>query len=389
MPAVTPPSRAVPLPRYGQSSIADLSPSIAAALGMPDATDVLGLGRHQHVCLLLVDGLGEQALRTHADLTPFLGGMLGTARTLTAGFPATTATSLASLGTGLPPGEHGLVGYVVRADGRLVNLLGWSTYGEQPNRDLRQQLPPERFQPAPTVFARLRDAGLAAAEVVPSFESTGLDRAVFRGAETIRVMSMGDAAATAAAHVRDAGPGLTYVYHGQLDGTAHARGTDSDAWRLQLEHVDRLARHLADRLPSGTLLLVTGDHGMVDVRPDRRVELDDRPELMDGVTMLGGEARARHLYTVAGAQHDVAAAWREALREDAWVVTREQAIGDGWFGPTVAGHVTDRIGDVVVAAAAEVALVQSSVDSIQANLTGHHGSFLPAEQHVPLLTLEI
>ncbi len=381
MPGSAPP----PLPRYGEASLSDLAGSIAAALGVDGFTDVLGLGEQDHVCLLLIDGLGAAALRGNADAAPFLARLFEDERILTAGFPATTAASLASIGTGLPPGEHGLVGYVVREDDRLVNLLGWSTYGEQPNHDLRRTVPPERFQPATTVFARLRDAGLSAAEVVPSFESTGLDRAVFRGADTLRCQSMGDAAALAATHVREGGRGLTYVYHGQLDGTGHARGVDSDAWRLQLGHVDRMASHLADRLPPGALLLVTGDHGMIDVADEARLDLDDRPDLREGVALVGGEARARHLYTAAGQAEAVAARWRAALGDDAWVATRAEACEAGWFGPRVADHVRHRIGDVVVAAASELAIVQTSVDSIQATLTGHHGSFLPDEQQVPLL----
>jgi len=42
--------------------------------------------------------------------------------TLTAGFPSTTVTSLGSLGTGLPPSAHGMLGYQVAIPGTGLGL---------------------------------------------------------------------------------------------------------------------------------------------------------------------------------------------------------------------------------------------------------------------------
>ncbi|MBR7673956.1 alkaline phosphatase family protein, partial [Streptomyces daliensis] len=68
------------------------------------------------VCVFLVDGMGWEILRQHPDEAPFLTSLLpgsvnGTGTPLTSGFPSTTAASLASVGTGLAPGVHGLPGY--------------------------------------------------------------------------------------------------------------------------------------------------------------------------------------------------------------------------------------------------------------------------------------
>ena len=52
---------------------------------------------------------------------------------------------------------------------------------------------------------------------------------------------------------------------------------------------------------------------MVDVPMAGRIDLDADPELLRGVRLLGGEARARHVYAEPGAAVDVLAAWRERL----------------------------------------------------------------------------
>jgi hypothetical protein len=163
-------------------------------------------------------------------------------------------------------------------------------------------------------------------------------------------------------------------------------GCSSDAWRYHLGHVDKLAEQLAGALPPGTAMYVTADHGMVDVPAQDRVDADTVPGLREGVALLGGEPRARHVYTVPGAAADVLATWREVLGYRAWVVSRDEAIAEGWFGP-VAPQLAPRIGDVVAAPAGPFAVVATEADPRESELIGMHGSLTTADQLVPLLTL--
>jgi hypothetical protein len=175
-----------------------------------------------------------------------------------------------------------------------------------------------------------------------------------------------------------------YVYDGDLDRTGHARGCESDAWRHQLVHVDRLAEQLHDQLPPGAVLLVTADHGMVDVAPDRRIDVVDVPELTDGVEMLAGEARLRHLYTRPGAAAEVAAAWAEALGDRGVVRRREDAVAEGWFGP-VEARVLPRLGDVIACVTGDCAVLSSTAFPQETRIVGLHGALTDDELLVPLL----
>ena len=89
---------------------------------------------------------------------------------------------------------------------------------------------------------------------------------------------------------------LVYAYERELDHTGHAQGCGSAAWLDQLARIDTMLARLREALPSDVVLLVTGDHGMVDVPPDRRLVIEDEPELAAGVSVVAGEARFRHLY---------------------------------------------------------------------------------------------
>jgi Type I phosphodiesterase / nucleotide pyrophosphatase len=366
------------VPSYGAATLAELSASVLASLDpeAPDAQNVFGLAPAERACLLIVDGLGWELLRDHPAGAPFLSELARNSTPITAGFPATTATSLASLGTGRPPGQHGMVGYKVLVPGEdiLLNALRWDT-----------RVDPRRWQPLPTLYQRAAAAGIAAVHVTrSSFRGRGLTIAALRGAELRPADSMGALAAQAAAALAEHERAFVTVYHGDLDGTGHVFGVSSDAWYNQLAHVDKLAEQLASALPPATCLYVTADHGMVDVGPEDRLDVDAMPELREGLALLGGEPRARHLYAQPGAAGDVLATWREVVGERAWVLSRDEAVKEGWFGP-VDPRMADRIGDVVAASAGSFAVVATKAEPGESGLFGMHGSLTASEQLVPAL----
>ncbi len=364
------------VPSYGESSLADLSASLLASLTGDTAANVLGLPGAGRACLLIVDGLGWEQLRAHQAAAPFLSELAFNSRPLTAGFPSTTATSLGSLGTALPPAIHGMLGYQVAVPGadRLLNALRWP-----------KDVDPVGWQPRPTMYERAAEAGVTAVHVGHrAFANSGLTQAVLRGAHYRPANSLGALAAETLAALNDSERALVTAYHGDLDAVGHQFGVAAPAWGYQLAHVDRLAEQIAGSLPFGTAFYVTADHGMVDVGPDDRVDADLVPELREGVALLGGEARARHVYARPGAAADVLATWRELLGERAWVMSRDEAIKDGWFGP-VDDAMTSRIGDVVAAAADRYAIIASAAEPLESALVGYHGSLTAAEQLVPML----
>ena len=363
-----------PVPSYGAGALADLASSLLATFGLPGETNVLGLPELPRACVLLIDGLGWELLRAHPEETPFLSSLAG--RPLTAGFPATTVTSLGSLSTALPPGGHGLFGYQVADPGtaRLLNCLRWD-----------ESVDPVEFQPHSTVYERANAAGVASSYVAAgAYVNTGFNRAITRGARYRPADALGQLIAQAELALRDGDRAHVTVYHSDLDSTGHLYGAGSTAWRHQLRFVDDLARRLAEVLPPGTGLYVTADHGMVN--PTDKVDVDTLTELREGVTLLGGEARARHVYAAPAAVGDVLATWREILGDRAWVYPRDEAVAAGWFGP-VKPELLARIGDVLAVPNTDLAIVASKAEPLESSLVGMHGSMLPAEQLVPLLTL--
>jgi predicted AlkP superfamily pyrophosphatase or phosphodiesterase len=345
------------------------------ALGAPGWSNPLGLPPATSYVVFLVDGLGWNLLQDFPQTAPYLWALAQQTDPITCGVPSTTATSLTSLGTGLPPGQHGIVGFTSRIPGtdKLLDALRWDA-----------DVDPIEWQPHETVFGRARAGGVNAIVVSRRvFEGSGLTVASQRGAEYIGADTPGERI-SAAVRAASQPSTLVYMYEGELDATGHRVGCRSWAWEHQLGVVDEFAQRLRAALPPEVALVVTADHGMVDVAPDRRIDVDAEVELLEGINLLGGEARLRHLYCEAGAVGDVVGRWRNRLEHQAIVLTRDEAIAGGWFGD-VDGLVRPRLGDVVVASVGDIAVMSSQRFPHEAKLVGLHGSLTSDEMLIPLL----
>jgi predicted AlkP superfamily pyrophosphatase or phosphodiesterase len=247
---------------------------------------------------------------------------------------------------------------------------------------------PATWQRAETVFERAAADGVASRAIgVPAYAGSGFTRAVLRGAEFIGGKTMADRFDIARAVLGTPGPALTYLYVAELDQAAHARGWESPRWTAELETLDGLIAALAASLGPGQGVLVTADHGIVDIPESGHVLFDTAPELLEGVAEVAGEPRLLHLYTGADASpDDVAARWREVEGGRSWVATRDEAIAAGWFGPVVVPEVAPRIGDVLVAARKRIAYYDSrDPQRTGRSMIGQHGSLTAEETRVPLL----
>jgi hypothetical protein len=372
-------------PAYGAATLADVLPGAATALGVTvergdlpaDPLDLTGaLGGARRVAVLLIDGLGADLLRAHADLAPTLAALARPVGDLSAPCPSTTPVSLASLGTGLPPGSHGILGFVteVPGEGRALNHVQWT---DDPD--------PDTWQSRRTVFEQADAGGIPVTAVGPySYAGSGLTRAVYRGATYTGAVSHGDLTALLLRSLTAAPRALVYGYIPELDLTGHVRGVDSASWRAQLVLIDRVVEQLVDGLPADAALLVTADHGMLDVPAETRIDLDEDPDLADGVRLLTGEPRARYVHAEPGAESDVLDRWRSVIGDRAWVVGREEAVASGVFGP-VDDDLAARIGDVVALARGTWALTATQRDPGPSRLAAYHGSLTATELAIPLL----
>jgi len=326
--------------------------------------------------LIVVDGLGWANLRAARDLCPHISGVVGARRVETV-IPSTTGAALTTLATGVLPGEHGLIGYRIRHPelGLRNTLKEWDGIS-----DVRSW---QRAVPLWDVANALGRPAVAIGR--PAHAVGGLTEAILSGAEYRGAQTIADRFSAATDFLRGGG-GIAYLYVDELDRAAHAYGWESERWRSRLVTLDHAFADLMRRLPSDTGVVITADHGVIDVPPHRRMDLDVILEEAWGqVVAVGGEPRLRSLYLADPEQnHAFADAAQEQLGKLAWVGTREEAIAAHWFGETTR-DVADRLGDVVIAARSQVAFTLTADSPEVRAMVGQHGSLSDEERGIPLI----
>ena len=360
------------VPAYHDACVTALVPALLEGSAAPAWLPAKVLQARQ-ILLLVLDGLGWLQLRDRTEVAPTLTDMAGGPITTVA--PSTTAAALTSISTGLPPGEHGVVGYRIAVGGssgpphgEILNALRWSTG----NGDARRRHDPRLFQPCemfgsqrPPVVTRAQfaDSGFTAAHLS--------DTRLFGYADRVGLVDQ-----VLGAFARE--EPFVYAYWDDIDRTAHEFGL-AERYNDELAACDAMVAELLHRLPAGTAVVVTADHGQVHVG-ERLIHLPaEVTGLVDGQS---GEARFRWLHSRPGAASDLLAAAHQAFDHVGWVRSVDEVVSAGWLGDRVTSTARGRLGDVAVVARDPVAFVDpAEVSSIE--LIGRHGSLTAAEMLVP------
>jgi hypothetical protein len=358
--------------RFG---LADITNSIFNSLSVPETIDSLSLGSAENrEVLILIDGMGQDAVDKYSDQFPIFDE-LKQVKKLYTNFPSTTATSLSTLGTGVLPGVHGMLGYTVRvprSDNRLLNALKWD-----------ERVDPVMWQKVPTLFERAVLAGVSVTHVAAKrYEGSGFTQAALRGAKYVGANGV-DEMATAVSAALKPQPSFVYTYLNTLDSAGHSDGVGSDKWLTALQQVSEFITKVKQLAPAGTRIWVTSDHGMVN--STEQVILGQDNNLLENVTLIGGEPRARHIYIKEGAASETIAQWQEFFGNKAKVLSKESAIKDGLFGPVVTEDSHDRLGDLIAIANNDLILVDPARVREESSMVGHHGGVTDIEVEIPLL----
>jgi hypothetical protein len=358
-----------------QFGLSHLTNSIFSTLNVADTTDYLALKQaNMRECLILIDGMGQDAVNKYGDQFPIFEE-LKNVRTIYTNFPSTTATSLSTLGTGVLPGVHGMLGYTVRvprSDNRLLNALKWD-----------ERVDPVMWQKVPTLFERAVLSGVSVTHVAAKrYEGSGFTQAALRGAKYVGANGI-DEMVTALSSALVAQPSFVYTYLNTLDSAGHSDGVGSDKWLTALAQISEFITKVKESVPTGTRIWITSDHGMVN--STKQIILGQDNDLLENVLLIGGEPRARHIYINEGAQEETVAKWREFLGNSAKVFSKSEAIADGLFGPVVSEDASDRMGDLIAIANNDLILVDPARVREETSMVGHHGGITDIEVEIPLL----
>ena len=232
--------------------------------------------------VVMVDGLGAENLQSAAKFAPFLAST--SQKPIFCGFPSTTASSITTFASGVSNSEHGLFGYKIfdRSRDEAVNLL--SGVDKYSVLDYLKVEPISNETGVQVHAVTLREYG-----------DSGFTRATMHGAQHHFSESIAGRFEIAANLART-DKALVYVYVPELDQAAHRFGVASSEWQSLLSELDVRTHGLSNNLAKDTGLLVTADHGIVDVAKADHVFLDEIEELKGELLDVSGDPRVVFLY---------------------------------------------------------------------------------------------
>lgn len=345
---------------------------ISALKSVQGQKNPLQLSQRRSVVVLLVDGLGSSNLKSAGGHARFLNSQPG--EKISCFYPATTSTSLSSLATGSSPNETGFVGYQIfdRVSATPMNLLsGWQSQEQA-----------EAFQNLPTVSELARSEEIAFDVVSPAiYSDSGFTAATMRGSEFHGVNTVAERFTKTQDLLKLPGSRVVYLYVPELDQIAHAWGSESTKWLNALEELDDLVRGFVSKLPKGSALLLTADHGVIDVSPDNHLYIDELFE-KELFHFVGGDTRGLFLYLKTKST-DIKSQLESAYGSSCYVVEPQDLIDAGYWTKTEKQE--QYLPDYILLAKRNVALFHRGFAKLKSlNMIGHHGSISAEEMSIPI-----
>jgi len=387
------PARPWSRPDYSGSGLANLMASISRGLAgepeadaLPECTPLPAdrIAAARHVVLLVIDGLGREQLERHAPQ-----GVLAAAREadLTSVFPSTTASAITTVMTGDPPRRHGLTGWHVwfRGLGVIGAPLPFKIRGGDLSLAGLGVAAPELFRTRALACRLARRTVLVHPQHLCGTPYTEAHRG---GAEVRPFRDFEGLCQRIVDVAREPAPSLVYAYWPELDSLSHVHGSLGPRAGEHLRALDRALEDCAARLRgTGTLLLVTADHGFVDTRPQDRLALADHAPLAATLALpLCGEPRMVFCYVQAGAESEFEGYVDERLGHAARWRRARDVIADGLLGPG-AEHpeLATRLGTHVLFLRGHYCLTDRVPGETRPFAqVGVHGGMSDAELRVPL-----
>ena len=339
-------------------------------------SNALALPARKSVCVILIDGLGVSNIKSAAGHASFLNSQ--PSEPAMCWFPATTATSITSFATASNPWENSFLGYQVfdRQEKIPRNLLsGWASQADG-----------EKYQSRQTLSELGLEQGIGFHVVAPSaYQKSGFTAATMRGASFHGNDRIEDRFAKALELLKDSVQKVIYLYIPELDQLAHAQGTASTAWLNQMENVDSELRSFVSAVPKSSGVLMTADHGVVDVPKENHLYID---EIVDSeyFDFVGGDTRSLFLYFKQGInQAMLKNKLEEHLSDSCYISTPAEIIEAGYW-KALSPKSENIAPDLVVLARKKVALYHRGFAKTKSlEMVGHHGSITNEELAIPLI----
>jgi len=357
------------------------------------------------VVLFVLDGFGyNQFIRYHKE-SKFLANLAekGNIFPLTSVFPSQTTNALTTLNTGLTPQEHGLFEYYLylKEVDRIVSSLSFDPLGSKRRNELVDKgFDPKLLFNGNTIQKKLRTQGVKTfVHIYTGYAYSNYATLLFDGSIVVTNLKSSDLIVNLRKTLeKEKGPAYFFVHLSNLDTISHEYGPKSYEYGAELSIISyllnkELVQKIDNRTAKETLLLMTSDHGNVDIIPQNTTYLNDFPEIVKNLQVgksgkrifPTGSARDVFLHVKKEKQTETRDLLEKKIGDKAKVVETKEAIKNGLFGlGNVSTEFCDRAGNCLILPYRNETIWFEHFKDRRLNLLGHHGGLNEEEMLVPL-----
>jgi type I phosphodiesterase/nucleotide pyrophosphatase len=329
-----------------------------------------------HLVFLLIDGLGDRLL---SRLGPDSFLKTNQKRTLKAVYPSTTSVALTTLATGLPPAEHG--------------SPGWWAYLPQENLSITPLPFQERFTRTPleldyrVVWNRepwLAKSQVATLAIQPKDFWNSTFSQYLRGFHPgFPYTAVEDCAAVVREHQSKNEDSFSLIYWPEFDSACHQFGCYAEETKAVMQRLDRAAEALAHSLCPRSTLVITADHGLIDIEPEKRLTLEADSEIARCLVVPPtGEPRNPIFHLKPGRSSEFVERFGERFQEQFNLICPSEL--PILLGGELSATAQQRFGDFVGVATVPVVLhYLPSGSTMKPGFIGYHGGLTPGEMWIP------
>lgn len=400
-------------PFYAEYCFSNIPSTIFKALGVKTERTVLPsklinerleIQGTNKVILLIIDGFGYDQWLHYHNQHGFLAKFTkrGVVSPITTVFPSTTANAITTINTGLTPQEHGLPEWYVyfREIDMIVNTVNFKPLGSKRQDELLEMgVNPKILYDGNTIYQTLRKEDVKTFTFINESNAyTAYSKLIFKGSTIKPAINNSDLIIRLRKHLeKEKGPAYYYVYLGSLDSIEHEYGPHTQEYYSELSSISfllekELMEKTNEKTAKESLLIVTADHGQLNVNPRETIYLNRYSKLIqkiqksiDGKAILPtGSPRDVFLHIKPEKVQEVRGFLSQKLGEKAEVIEIEEAIERGLFGiGKPKDEFFNRIGNLLILPHKNHTIWYEHPKGRKFDLLGHHGGLSREEMLVP------
>jgi predicted AlkP superfamily pyrophosphatase or phosphodiesterase len=364
--------------------------------------------RIKKVVLIVIDGFGFNQFQKYQQDNQFLANLTnkGEVHPLTSVFPSQTTNALTTLNTGLTPQEHGLFEYYIYLkEAGIVNALRFERIGTKKSKLIEQGFDPHLMYSGGNIQRRLQKEGIKTyTHMNASNASLACTKLVFEGSTIMSTYKNSDAIVKLRKNIEQNRDSAYFFVHLEtLDTISHEYGPESQEYNAELQAITfLLQKELVEKLnpqaAQETLLLLTADHGGVQVAPEETIYLSLNSESITNAKigahrkkiMPTGSPRDIFLHVKEQKLLETKEALIKSIGKKAQVLETQEALQAGLFG--VGKPNSDfltRTGNLLVMPYGRETLWFEHRSGRKIPLRGQHGGLNAEEMWVPFAAAKL